>query len=196
MKFGEYLDSGKPIIVIVGASKVGKTSIAKHIQGLTGGQLLHARDFYRDVIVPSFLELTNTVPSGTFREQTVLAADYFYERDSAMMVSFMRKHVEVVREPFILESCRVLGDVKELSKHNVVFVVVEASDDVRVDRFIDAKDDIDGIVDESNALELLKFNDQHYKVDDTVNFAKSFPGAKIIDASGSLDSSVEQLGDF
>jgi len=176
MKFEDYLNSGKQVISIVGATKVGKSTIAKEIQKMTGGQVWHARDFYREVIVPEYYRLSGNSPKEgqTFRDQTVEAADWWYSKDPAMMATLMLKHMEVTGEPVILESMRVLGDVKFFAKYkNVFFVVIEADDATRAKRLI--KSSIDGQVTEENALKHLKFNDTHYDVLKTVEYAKSLP---------------------
>lgn len=195
MKFGDYLEAGRPVIAVVGATKTGKTTIADAIQKRTGGQVFHAREFYRDVIVPEYYRHTgrSKQPGQTFRDQTVDAADWFYARDPAMMVSLMRDYALVEKEPFILESLRVKGDVEELAKYeNVLFVVVEADDKTRVQRLLNASDNIDGRVTKQNAYEIIRENDRHYRVAETVAFAKGLKNSVGIETSG-LRSAIPSL---
>lgn len=197
MNFGNYLEAGKPVIALVGKTKVGKTTIARELERCTGGQLWHARDFYRGVIVPEFYKRTNARPSSgmTFRDETVAAADWWYAQYPDMFVRLMREHVEVEREPFILESVRVKGDVEALARYaGVSFVVVEADDETRVRRLVSASDNIDGVVTQENALERIRFNDGHYRVGEAVAYAKSLPRSYAMSTSGLDDSLPDNLG--
>jgi len=183
MKLQEWAkEKGNVIVPIIGGFRMGKTLIANHIKQNYDIPVLSVREHYFSCLLPRYLTAKENgreiSPNENLRGLTIKAADWIYSKSADAYIKLFEQDTEVepTEKIIVIESLRILGDVKYLMENYTTKpLIIWAEDEIRIKRMVSSNEQENlEKLDCEKAIIRIKKEREHFGLDKTIEYVRGF----------------------